>query len=109
MRKRGKKPGGGKDPAERDITLAVAGPASGPVTTAPVAVPVSEVPVDLLDRQVDPLHLEFLGLYLKTKALCERKDLPPYAARNLRKSLACLYQVVNDGGIVFEHLYDLGV
>ncbi len=66
-------------------------------------------PRDLLGRPIDPLHREVLDLYLRTKRLCVRKGVPPCAARNLRKSLACLYQVVNDRGIVFEHLYDIGV
>ena len=64
---------------------------------------------DLIGRPVDAAHGEVLRLYQQTKSLCARKDLPPYMARNLRKSLACLYQVVNDAGIEFEHLYDLGV
>ena len=64
---------------------------------------------DLIGRPVRSTEAEALWLYRKTKALCERNDLPPYMARNLRKSLACLYQVVNDAGMEFEHLYDLGV
>jgi hypothetical protein len=67
------------------------------------------LPTDLLGRTVDPVHREVLDLYSRTKDLCSRKDLAPCDARNLRKSLACLYQVVNDAGIEFEHLYDLGV
>ncbi len=66
-------------------------------------------PRDMAGRPIDPVHQEVLRLYQKTKALCGRDDLPPYAARNLRASLAALYQVVNDAGIEFEHLYDLGV
>ena len=66
-------------------------------------------PRDLAGRPVDELHQEIGWLYRKTKAMLERDDLPPCARRNLMKSLACLYQVVNDAGIEFEHLYDLGV
>lgn len=66
-------------------------------------------PKDLAGRPLDPLHQEILWIYNKTKALCGRDDLPPCTARNLRASLAALYQVVNDAGIEFEHLYDLGV
>jgi hypothetical protein len=87
-----------------EVTMSVTG-----AITAPVALPAGDGPRDLLNRPVDPLHRDLLDLYLRTKALCARDDLPPYAARNLRKSLACLYQAVNDGGVVFEHLYDLGV
>ena|SRR5688572_22424607 len=96
-------------PIDRELTISMDLSTTGAMATAPVAAAVSGGPVDLLNRPVDPLHREMLGLYLQTKALCARKDLPPYAARNLRKSLACFYQVVNDSGIVFEHLYDIGV
>ena len=95
-------------PIERELTISVDLSTTGAIG-APVAAAVPGGPLDLLNRPIDPAHREILDLYLKTKALCARKDLPPYAARNLRKSLACLYQVVNDSGIVFEHLYDLGV
>ena len=43
------------------------------------------------------------------KALAARDDLPPCAARNVRKALACLWQVTNDLDLQFEQLYDLGV
>jgi hypothetical protein len=99
-----------RDRNERELTISVDPATTGSMsTTAPVAFAVPGGPLDLLNRPVDPLHRDVLDLYLRTKALCERKDLPPYAARNLRKSLASLYQVVNDAGIVFEHLYDVGV
>jgi len=94
---------------ERQLTISVDLSATGSGLSAPVAAAVPGGPVDLLNRPIDPLHRELLELYLHTKTLCGRKDLPPYAARNLRKSLACLYQIVNDSGIVFEHLYDIGV
>ena len=64
---------------------------------------------DLLGRPVGEFEGEVLRLYRETKALCARTDLPPCAARNLRASLAALYQVVNDLDLEFEHLYDLGV
>ena len=71
--------------------------------------PAKPAKTDLIGRPVDARHAEVLRLYETTKTLCARKDLPPYMARNLRKSLACLYQVVNDAGLEFEHLYDVGV
>jgi hypothetical protein len=43
------------------------------------------------------------------KQLAARDDLPPCAARNVRKALACLWQVTNDLDLQFEQLYDLGV
>jgi hypothetical protein len=36
-------------------------------------------------------------------------ELPPCAARNLRVSLAALWQVVNDLGLAYEPLYEYGV
>lgn len=78
-------------------------------TTTPLAFPLSTGATDLIGRPVDPLHRNVFDLYQRTRILCERKDLPPYVARNLRKSLACLWQIVNDAGIGYEHLYDIGV
>ncbi len=64
---------------------------------------------DLLGRPVGAVERDVLRLYRETKALCARTDLPPCMARNLRASLAALYQCVNDANLEFEHLYDLGV
>lgn len=69
----------------------------------------SDTPTDLLGQPADETGAEVLRLYEATKALCERDDLPPFLQRNLRKSLACLYQAVNDLNLRFEHLYDIGV
>jgi hypothetical protein len=52
---------------------------------------------------------EFLQLYRQLRALAAREDLPPCAARNVKKALACLWQVVNDLDLEFEQLYDVGV
>jgi hypothetical protein len=78
-------------------------------TTAPIVFPTAIAGKDLLGRPLSPFDRDVLGMYLKTKELVVRTDIPPCASRNLKKSLACLYQVLNDGGVVFEHLYDLGV
>lgn len=64
---------------------------------------------DLLGRPLSEIDRDVLRLYRETKALCAREDLPPYMARNLRASLAALYQCVNGSNAEFEHLYDLGV
>jgi hypothetical protein len=98
----------------RPKTAEVGSPTSEPVTgamntTTPLAFPLTTGAADLIGRKVDPLHRNIFDIYQRTRTLCERKDLPPYAARNLRKSLACLWQIVNDAGIDFEHLYDIGV
>jgi hypothetical protein len=52
---------------------------------------------------------EFLQVYRQLRALAAREDLPPCAARNVKKALACLWQVVNDLDLEFEQLYDVGV
>ena len=52
---------------------------------------------------------EFLQVYRQLKTLAARDDLPPCAERNVKKALACLWQVVNDLDLEFEQLYDLGV
>ena len=52
---------------------------------------------------------EFLQVYRQLKVLAGREDLPPCAERNVKKALACLWQVVNDLDLEFEQLYDLGV
>ncbi len=89
---------GGKEPTTGSLN-----------TTTPLAFPMATGAADLIGRPVDPLHRNIFDLYQRTKLLCEKGDLPPYVARNLRKSLACLWQIVNDAGINYEHLYDLGV
>lgn len=64
---------------------------------------------DLLGRPLTTVEREALAAYETLKALVARDDLPPCAARNTRKALACLWQVVNDLDLQFEQLYDLGV
>ena len=64
---------------------------------------------DVLGHPVTPTEEELLALYGALKALAGRADLPPCAARNVRKALACLWQVVTDLDLRFEQLYDLGV
>ena len=98
-----------RPPAAYPVTAEVTMSLTGAVTAPVAASSPGGGPRDILNRPVDSLDREILDLYLRTKVLCVRKDLPPCASRNLRKSLACLYQVVNDGGVVFEHLYDIGV
>jgi hypothetical protein len=43
------------------------------------------------------------------KRLAAREDLAPCAERNVKKALACMWQVMNDLNLEFEQLYDLGV
>lgn len=64
---------------------------------------------DLLGRPLTAHEVEVLRLYRTLKTLAAQPDLPPCSARNLRKALACLWQVVTDLDLQFEQLYDLGV
>jgi hypothetical protein len=65
--------------------------------------------VDLLGKPLDETERSLLETYDALKRLAAREDLPPCAARNVRKALACLWQATNDLNLQFEQLYDLGV
>ncbi len=64
---------------------------------------------DLLGAPTTEVEEQVLDVYQALKALAARDDLPPCAARNVRKALACLWQATNDLDLQFEQLYDLGV
>jgi len=64
---------------------------------------------DLLGMPTTEVERELLGAYETLKALAARDDLPPCAARNVKKALAAMWQVTNDLDLQFEQLYDLGV
>jgi hypothetical protein len=64
---------------------------------------------DLLGRSISDTEAELARVYGELKALAARTDLPPCAERNVKKALACMWQVVNDLDIEFEQLYDVGV
>lgn len=64
---------------------------------------------DLLGTALTPMEQETLQAYEALKQLAARDDLPPCAARNVRKALACLWQVTNDLDLQYEQLYELGV
>lgn len=64
---------------------------------------------DLVGRTFTDVERDLLFTYNSLKALAARDDLPPCAARNVRKALACLWQATNDLDLQFEQLYDLGV
>ena len=66
-------------------------------------------PTTLLGAPLTPTDTEILQLYETTKRLVLDPNLPPCAARNLRVSLAALWQVVNDLGLAYEPLYEHGV
>lgn len=64
---------------------------------------------DLLGKPLTESERATLDAYEALKALASRDDLPPCAARNVRKALAAMWQVTNDLDLQFEQLYDLGV
>jgi hypothetical protein len=64
---------------------------------------------DLLNRPTTDYEAELMVVYTSLKRLAARDDLPPCAARNVRKALACLWQATNDLDLQFEQLYELGV
>jgi hypothetical protein len=64
---------------------------------------------DLYGKPTSAIEQETLRIYTALKDLAARDDLPPCAARNVRKALACLWQATNDLDLQFEQLYDLGV
>ena len=64
---------------------------------------------DLLGKPLTNVERELVATYDALKSLAARDDLPPCAARNVRKALACLWQATNDLDLQFEQLYHLGV
>ncbi|HKT38517.1 MAG TPA: hypothetical protein VJR48_09095 [Ktedonobacterales bacterium] len=74
------------------------------------AIPMTETATtDLLGTALTERERDLLSAYQSLKALAASDDLPPCAARNVRKALAAMWQVTNDLGLQFEQLYDLGV
>ena len=64
---------------------------------------------DLLGRRLTANETEIVRVYDALKDLAARDELPPCAARNVRKALAAMWQVANDLDLQFEQLYELGV
>ena len=64
---------------------------------------------DLLGRPIADTDAKLLEIYRELKTLAARSDLPPCAERNVKKALACMWQVANDLDLEFEQLYELGV
>jgi hypothetical protein len=64
---------------------------------------------DLLGRPLSEQEATLLNVYETLKQLAARDDLPPCAARNVRKALAAMWQATNDLDLQFEQLYHLGV
>ena len=64
---------------------------------------------DLLGKPLTEQEQDLVNVYETLKKLAAQSDLPPCAARNVRKALACMWQATNDLDLQFEQLYDLGV
>jgi hypothetical protein len=64
---------------------------------------------DLLGKPLTEQEQEFLHVYEALKKLARQDDLPPCAARNVRRALSSMWQVTNDLSLQFEQLYDVGV
>ena len=64
---------------------------------------------DLLGKPLSEQEQAVLDAYQALKNLAARDDLPPCAARNVRKALASMWQATNDLDLQFEQLYDVGV
>ena len=64
---------------------------------------------DLLGKPLTEQEQDLVNVYETLKKLAAQSDLPPCAARNVRKALACMWQAANDLDLQFEQLYDLGV
>lgn len=64
---------------------------------------------DLLGKPLTEQEQAVLDAYQALKNLAVRDDLPPCAARNVRKALASMWQATNDLDLQFEQLYDVGV
>jgi len=64
---------------------------------------------DLLGKPLTEQEQDLVDVYEMLKKLAAQSDLPPCAARNVRKALACMWQTANDLDLQFEQLYDLGV
>jgi len=52
---------------------------------------------------------EVLRIYRALKRLLERDDLSPGTRANVEQALFAMWQVVNNEGLEYEFLYELGV
>jgi hypothetical protein len=69
----------------------------------------SETNTDLLGNPTTEQEQELLRVYEALKRLAARDDLPPCAARNVRRALSSMWQATNDLNLQFEQLYEYGV
>lgn len=64
---------------------------------------------DLLGKPLTEQERELLSVYEALKKLAAQDDLPPCAARNVRRALMSMWQATNDLDLQFEQLYEFGV
>jgi hypothetical protein len=64
---------------------------------------------DILGNSLTEQEQELLNVYNALKKLAAQDDLPPCAARNVRRALSAMWQATNDLDLQFEQLYELGV
>jgi hypothetical protein len=64
---------------------------------------------DLLGKALTDQERELLNIYEALKKLAAQEDLPPCAARNVRRALMSMWQATNDLDLQFEQLYEFGV
>ncbi len=64
--------------------------------------------VDLLGTPIVADDQELLDCYERLKTLLAH-ELDPCVQANVRAAVAALWNAVNDRGLVYEHLTDLGV
>lgn len=69
----------------------------------------TETNTDILGNTLTLQEREILDVYEALKKLAAQDDLPPCAARNVRRALSAMWQATNDLDLQFEQLYEYGV
>lgn len=64
---------------------------------------------DLLGNDLTADEAELMELYARLRSLAARDDLAPCVSANVRAALAAVWNAVNDLGLDYEHLLDVGV
>ncbi len=64
---------------------------------------------DLIGNPFSADEAEIFEIYTKLKELSQRDSLAPCASSNVKFATAAMAQVVNDLGLTWEHLYDVGI
>jgi hypothetical protein len=67
------------------------------------------VTTDLLGSELTPQEHALLDVYATLKVLAADETVAPCVTANVKHALAAIAQAVNDLGLGFEHLLQLGV